>query len=150
MTQPYSPLFSLTREIAIIEQLTRHELERVLPDGLLQPHFAVLLHLRSVGDGRSPLRIARAMQVVKGAMTNTLQRLEARGLVRVEPDPTDGRAKRVFITAAGVALIDQSAQAVAPVFQKMSEVLSEEEVATILPLLLRLRQHLDAARDVAP
>jgi DNA-binding MarR family transcriptional regulator len=140
-------MFSLTREIAIIEQLTRHQLERVLPDGLLQPHFAVLLHLRGVGDGRSPLRIARAMQVVKGAMTNTLHRLEARGLVRVEPDPTDGRAKCVFITASGTELIEQAAQAVAPLFQKMSEALSEAEVATILPLLQRLRQHLDAARD---
>jgi DNA-binding MarR family transcriptional regulator len=140
-------MFSLTREIAIIEQLTRHQLERVLPDGLLQPHFAVLLHLRGVGDGRSPLRIARAMQVVKGAMTNTLHRLEARGLVRVEPDPKDGRAKCVFITASGIELIDQAAQAITPMFQKMSEVLSETEVATILPLLQRLRQHLDAARD---
>lgn len=143
-------MFSLTREIAIIEQLTRHQLERVLPDGLLQPHFAVLLHLRGVGDGRSPLRIARAMQVVKGAMTNTLHRLEARGLVRVEPDPKDGRAKCVFITPAGAELIDQAAQAIGPVFEKMSEVLSETEVAMILPLLQRLRQHLDAARDGEP
>lgn len=143
-------MFSLTREIAIIEQLTRHQLERVLPDGLLQPHFAVLLHLRGVGDGRSPLRIARAMQVVKGAMTNTLHRLEARGLVRVEPDPRDGRAKCVFITAAGTELIDQAAQAITPMFQRMSEVLSEAEVTMILPLLQRLRQHLDAARDGYP
>ena len=143
-------MFSLTREIAIIEQLTRHQLERVLPDGLLQPHFAVLLHLRGVGNGRSPLRIARAMQVVKGAMTNTLHRLEVRGLVKVEPDPRDGRAKRVFITAAGTELTDHAAQAITPVFQKMSEVLSEAEVATILPLLQRLRQHLDAARDGDP
>ena len=150
MTSPYSPLFSLAREIAIIEQLTRHQLERVLPDGLLQSHFAVLLHLRHVGDGRSPLRIARAMQVVKGAMTNTLQRLEARGLVRLEPDPKDGRAKCVFITPAGIALIDQAAQAISPVFDKMSEVLSETDVATLLPLLQRLRQHLDAARDGDP
>ena len=147
MNPSSTPMFSLTREIAIIEQLTRHQLERVLPDGLLQPHFAVLLHLRGVGDGRSPLRIARAMQVVKGAMTNTLHRLEARGLVRVEPDPRDGRAKCVFITTAGTELIDQAAQAITPMFQKMSEVLSEAEVTTILPLLQRLRQHLDAARD---
>jgi len=143
-------MFSLTREIAIIEQLTRHQLERVLPDGLLKPHFAVLLHLRGVGDGRSPLRIARAMQVVKGAMTNTLHRLEARGLVRVEPDPKDGRAKCVFITEAGTELIDQAAEAIQPIFQKMSEVISEAEVAAMLPLLQRLRQHLDAARDGDP
>ncbi len=149
MTQPYSPIFSLAREIAIIEQLTRHQLERVLPDGLLQPHFAVLLHLRHVGNGRSPLRIARAMQVVKGAMTNTLQRLEARGLVRLEPDPTDGRAKCVFITAVGTELIDQAAQAVTLSFERMSEVLSEAELATMLTLLRRLRMHLDAARDGA-
>ena len=38
-----------------------------------------------MGDGRSLARIARAVQVERPAMTNTIQKLEARGLVRVAP-----------------------------------------------------------------
>jgi DNA-binding MarR family transcriptional regulator len=146
--KPSDPaLFSLFNEIAIVEQLARHRLERVLPDGLLQPHFAVLNHLVRVRDGTSPLRIARAMQVVKGAMTNTLQRLESRGLIRIEPDPEDGRGKRVFITDQGREMRTRSVEVIAPFLAEVSAVLSDQDIAVLLPLMQRLRQHLDQARS---
>ena len=40
------------------------------------------------------------------AMTNRLDRLEARGLVHRRPDPDDGRAVRVRLTEAGRASAD--------------------------------------------
>ena len=107
------PAFVLLNEIGIIEQLARTRFEALQPDGLLLPHFTLLNHLVRVGDGRSPVAIARALQLAKGAITNTLQRLEARGLVRVEPDPEDGRGKRVFLTAAGRRRRDAAVTAVA-------------------------------------
>ncbi|MCA3332541.1 MAG: MarR family transcriptional regulator [Roseomonas sp.] len=87
MTTTDPPTFQLLNEIAIIEQLARNTLERTLPDRLRQPHFAVLNHLVRRGDGASPGALARAFQTAKAAMTNTLHRLEARGLIRVEADP---------------------------------------------------------------
>jgi DNA-binding MarR family transcriptional regulator len=86
------PFFALLNEVGIIEQLARNAFEAAQPDGLLLPHFIVLNHLVRVGDGASPVRMARAFQLAKGAISNTVARLEARGLVRVEPDPRDGRA----------------------------------------------------------
>lgn len=96
-------LFAVFTEISIIEHLARTALERALPDGLKASHFGVLNHMVRLGDGQSPVDIARAMQVNRGAMTNTLRRLEARGLVAVGPDPEDGRGKRVTLTPAGRA-----------------------------------------------
>jgi DNA-binding MarR family transcriptional regulator len=141
------PLFALLTEIAIIEHLARNRLERVLPDGLRASHFAVLNHLVRLGDGRSPARIARAVQVERPAMTNTIQKLEARGLVRVGPHPRDGRGKLVFLTEAGRAARLQAVQAAMTAIAPIAAGLDATELLAALPLLRRLRAALDAARD---
>jgi DNA-binding MarR family transcriptional regulator len=141
------PLFALLNEVSIIEHLARNRLERVLPEGLRASHFVVLNHLARLGDGRSLARIARAVQVERPAMTNTIQRLEARGLVRVAPDPRDGRGKLVYLTEAGrtarAAAVVAATAAIAPVAAGVAEA----ELDAALPLLRRLRAALDAARD---
>lgn len=147
MTPTDPPTFQLLNEIAIIEQLARNTLERALPDRLRKPHFAVLNHLVRLGDDKSPGTLSRAFQTPKAAMTNTLHRLESRGLIRVEADPKDGRGKRVFLTDAGRALRERAIAALGPQMAAIGQVLSDAEVAEILPYLRRLRAHLDAARD---
>ena len=146
MTSADPPAFQLLNEIAIIEQLARNTLERALPDGLRQPHFAVLNHLMRLGDGKSPGALARAFQTAKAAMTNTLQRLESRGLIRLESDPRDRRGKRVFLTDAGREMRERAIMAVRPHLAAIDEVLSEEETTEMLKPLRKLRAHLDAAR----
>ncbi|MGG5820520.1 MarR family winged helix-turn-helix transcriptional regulator [Falsiroseomonas sp. HW251] len=141
------PLFALLNEISIIEHLARHRLERVLPDGLRASHFVVLNHLVRLGDGRSPARIARAVQVEKPAMTNTIQKLEARGLVRVGPHPRDGRGKLVFLTEAGRAAREAGVAAATAAVAPLAAGLEEAEMLAALPTLRRLRGLLDAARD---
>lgn len=141
------PLFTLLNEIGIIEHLARNRMERVLPDGLRVSHFVVLNHLVRLGDGRSPARIARAVQVERPAMTNTIQKLEARGLVRVGPHPSDGRGKLVFLTEAGRAARAAAVSAATAAIAPLAEGLPDAEIAAALPLLRRLRAALDAARD---
>ncbi|WP_198370377.1 MarR family winged helix-turn-helix transcriptional regulator [Roseomonas rosulenta] len=140
-------LFALLNEVAIIEHLARHRLEKVLPDGLRMSHFVVLTHLARMGDGRSPARIARAVQVERPAMTNTIQRLEARGLVLVAADPVDRRVKRVYLTPAGRRLRDQAVAAAIASVAPIARDISDDDVTAALPLLRRLRIALDEARD---
>lgn len=140
------PAFVLLNEIGIIEQLARARFEALQADGLLLPHFTLLNHLVRVGDGRSPVAIARALQLAKGAITNTLQRLEARGLVRVEPDPEDGRGKRVFLTAAGRQRRDAAVAAVAPALAEAVAGLDAAALAETIARLRLVRESLDRAR----
>lgn len=139
--------FRFFNEIGIIEQLARNRFERVLPDGLRLPHFTVLNHLVRLGDGRSPLQLARSFQLTKSTITNTLQRLEARGLIRVEPDPADGRGKLVFLTPAGRRLRQRSIAALAPALAEVEGLLGSEAMARALPTLQKVRAYLDAERD---
>ena len=130
--------FRFFNEIGIIEQLARTQLERNLPDGLKMPQFGVLNH---------PARLASAFQVTKGAMTNTLQRLEKRGLVRVIPDPHDGRAKLVSITNTGRDMRLRCVDSVSPLLTELLQALSDKEFASALPFLEKVRIYLDGHRS---
>ena len=140
-------LFTLFNEIAIIEQLSRARFEARLPKGVLVSHFAVLNHLLRVGDGRTPLEIARAFQVPKTTLSHTLSLLEGRGWVEMRPNPEDGRSKRVWITDAGRAFQAEAIGLLAPDMAEMAAVFPAEDLAAMLPKLTALRAYLDRTRD---
>ncbi|NKC34087.1 MarR family winged helix-turn-helix transcriptional regulator [Falsiroseomonas selenitidurans] len=151
MTEPADPpIFALLTEIGIIEHLARNRAERALPEGLRLSHFVVLNHLVRLGDGRSLARIARAVQVERPAMTNTIQKLEARGLVRGAPDPRDGRGKLVFLTEAGRAMRARAVATMESAIAPVPHGLSAPEIEALLAPLRRLRSALDRARDADP
>ncbi|MBT8460047.1 MAG: winged helix-turn-helix transcriptional regulator [Boseongicola sp.] len=144
---PTEPLFAFFNEIGIIEQLSRAMMEARLPNGLIVPHFSVINHLIRLGDGRTPLEIARAFQVPKTTMTHTLSGLERHGLVRTAPNPNDARSKCVFITAEGRTFHQNAINALGPVFAKMTNAIPSDDIAAVLPLLTRVRAYLDENRD---
>jgi DNA-binding MarR family transcriptional regulator len=133
-------------EIGVIGQLTRNRLERALPAGLSQAQFGLLTQLAQQGGEQSPVQLARDFQVTKGAMTNTLQRLEGQGFVSVVDDAADGRRKRVSITPAGLVAHDQGVKAARPAMDALRTRFSDADFTTALPFLSALRQWLDENR----
>ncbi|TNY37237.1 MarR family winged helix-turn-helix transcriptional regulator [Thermomonospora catenispora] len=102
------PLHVLSR----ISRLARH-LDRarraVFAAHDLEPwEFDVLTALRRAGRPYqlSPGRLLRATLVTSGTMTNRIDRLEAAGLVRRLPDPTDKRGVLVRLTDKGRTRVD--------------------------------------------
>jgi len=95
MTQPHiEQLAPLLREFAL-------SLVRDAPQDALSRTAAATL---SVLDRVGPQRItalADHESVTQPAMTGLVQRLEASGLVRREPDAADGRATLIAITEVG-------------------------------------------------
>jgi len=142
--------FAVFNEIGILAQLSAALFEQRLPAGFLVSHFAVLNGLVRVRDGRTPLALARAYQVPKTTMTHTLAGLERAGLVRMAPNPQDGRSKRVWITDAGRAFRDQSIALLAPDLAGLAAQLPANRLAPVLPVLADLRAVLDALRDDPP
>jgi DNA-binding MarR family transcriptional regulator len=140
-------LFRWFTEVAIIAQLSGRLMEAVLPPGMTMSQFGVLNHLARAGDGQTPIRIARAMQVTKGAITNTLGHLERAGHVRITPDVADGRSKRVELTAEGRAARATAITAVAPELAVIAGLVPPGELASSLGALERMRRLLDARRD---
>lgn len=122
-------------------------LEQHMPDGLIAPHFAVLNHLTRVGEGCTPMDMARAFQVPKTSMTHTLSGLERRQLIDMRPNPADGRSKLVCLTEKGRALRAQILQDLAPAFGHLATGFDKQRLAEILPVLTELRVFLDENRD---
>lgn len=139
--------FVFFNEIGILDQLSRSAFERVMPGALTLPQFSVLNHLVRLGDGKTPGDLARAFQVTKGAMTNTLGRLEDAGLIRIAPDAEDGRSKRVLLTPAGRRMRARAIAALDPFFARLVKDFPMREFEAALPFLKRLRAYLDRARD---
>lgn len=147
-TPPDKPAaFTLLTEIGIIHQLATTMLERALPAGMTASQFSVLNHLTRLEGEWSPLRLANAFQVTKGAMTNTLQKLEKQGFIALVPDPADGRAKIVTISKQGILAHRQAIQAITPQMSKLMTRFDEAQFRDALPFLTSLRSYLDAERD---
>jgi DNA-binding MarR family transcriptional regulator len=112
-------LFAFFNEVAIIGQLAGSLFERRLPEGFLVSHFGVLNHLARLGDGKTPLDLARAFQVPKTTMTHTLAGSNG-GAVRFAPNPKDGRSKCVMLTDAGRAFRDEAIARLGPDLQAIA------------------------------
>jgi DNA-binding MarR family transcriptional regulator len=146
-TSPPQLLFEFFNEVGIIEQLSRSQFERVMPKGMSLAGFSLLNHfVRLDKVNESPARLAAAFQVTKGAMTNTLQRLEALGLIAIVQDPQDGRAKLVSITPAGRDMRDTCLSNLAPKLRQIAAVVDIDDLAVALPRLTAIREILDASR----
>ena len=141
------PIFNFFNEIGIIDQLAQTLLERALPDKLKMSHFGVLNHFARLGGEQGPAELARAFQVTKGAMTNTVQRLRDRGQMEVNPDPGDGRAKLVRITDKGLRVRAKAIKAISPELAELETQFGSGKFQKALPFLRELRHYLDRARD---
>lgn len=126
-------------EILTTEQLIRAKLSKVLPKGMEISHFSVLNHLARVADERSPAQLARSFHVTRGAMTNTLSKLEWAGYVHIRPDWDDARRKMVAISPAGLRARDAAISAITPVIGDMVSDLGDEKFRATLPVLRELR-----------
>jgi DNA-binding MarR family transcriptional regulator len=134
---------ALFGELFVADQLARSRVSKVLPRGMELSHFSVLNHLARVGDERSPAQLAKAFHVTRGAMTNTLNRLEWAGHIHIRPDWDDARRKFVSISPSGRAARDAAVQAVAPVIAEVVAALGADRVRAVLPVLRELRARLE-------
>ena len=139
------PEFAVLTEISIIAHLADTAFARLLPEGLTTAQFAVLNHLLRLGAQQTIGELASALQVSQPTMSSTVRKLEEKRLVALEPDPQDGRVRRVRVTPAGAAIRAKSVKALGAV-QPQFAVLSQKEWSTLLPLLHKLRVAMDAAR----
>ncbi len=133
---------ALFSELLMADQLARNRLSKVLPRGMELSHFGVLNLLVRQQEELSPADLARAFHVTRGAMTNTLAKLEWAGYVHIRPDWDDARRKMVAISPAGRAARDAALAAITPLIDDAVQSLGEERLRQTIPVLRALRQRL--------
>jgi len=130
---------SLFSELLAVDQLARMRVAKILPKGMELSHFIVLNHLAHSGGEKSPAQLAASFHLTRGAMTNTLSKLEWAGWVHVRPDWDDARRKMVSISPAGLAARDAAIAAIAPLIADVVEKVGADKVKSSLPVLRELR-----------
>ena len=131
---------SLFGEILVLDQLVRNRLAKVLPKGMELSHFSVLNQLSHTKTERTPAQIAKSFRVTRGAITNTLNKLELSGYIHVRPDWDDARRKMVSISPAGIVARNNALTAVTPIINELVSEMGEERLKAIVPILRELRQ----------
>ncbi|WP_327412185.1 MarR family winged helix-turn-helix transcriptional regulator [Streptomyces sp. NBC_01233] len=108
--------------------------------GLTSTQARVLAQL----DGPVPMRGLATLLVCDASnVTGIVDRLEARALVRREPDPADRRVKNVVATDAGREVIRRVREEMQDMHGAL-DTLDEAESATLYALLGRLRPSMES------
>lgn len=137
---------ALFSELFMADQLARSLLSKALPKGMELSHFSVLNHLARSNEERSPAQLARLFHVTRGAMTNTLHRLEIAGHVHIRPDWDDARRKFVAISPSGRAARDAALQTIAPILSRTVQEVGADRVRAALPVIREMRIELEVAQ----
>jgi len=136
-----APGMSLVTSVMRAHQLMLARVDEALrPFQLTFARYELLTLLRFSRSGRMPMASASSrLQVHPASVTNTVDRLEAVGLVRREPHPDDGRATLVVLTDAGRELSKRATAALnESVFEKPG--LSRDDTEQLVELITRLRR----------
>lgn len=104
------PLEVLSRVTRLARHLDRARRSAFAEHDLEAWEFDVLSALRRSGEPYqlSPGALLNQTLVTSGTMTNRIDRLAAKDLVRREPDPNDRRGVMVVLTLRGRAVVDDT------------------------------------------
>ncbi|MBD3665267.1 MarR family winged helix-turn-helix transcriptional regulator [Sulfitobacter aestuariivivens] len=129
----------LFSELLAADQAVRSRLTRVLPKGMEISHFSVLNSLIWHADERTPAELAQTLNVTRGAMTNTLSKLEWAGYVHIRPDWDDARRKKVGISPAGRHAHVAAVTAITPMINDVVASIGADKVRETLPIIREIR-----------
>jgi DNA-binding MarR family transcriptional regulator len=137
-----SPLEVLSRVTRLARHLDLARRQAFAAHSLETWEFDVLAALRRAGVpyALSPGQLGSETHVTSGTMTNRIDRLEGRALVRREPDPSDRRGVRVVLTDVGRAHVDDALRDLVAREHDVLDTLpveSQAELARLLRLLVR-------------
>lgn len=142
-TAPMSVLARISRLQVQLDRLLVHE-------ELQRGEFDVLAALRRAGEPYrlNPKVLTRRLLLSASAMTNRLDNLEERGLIRRLPDPNDRRALLIELTREGRQSIDRALTAHMENEERiLAEALTRQERRELAALLRKL---LLSVGDTAP
>jgi DNA-binding MarR family transcriptional regulator len=142
-----SPLAVLSRVSRLARHLDRSRARIFASHDLEGWGFDVLAALRRAGPPYqlSPGQLTAQTLVTSGTMTNRLDRLEAEGLLRRLPDPSDGRSTRVRLSAAGRRRVDAALTDLLARERALLSGVDAEERRLLADLLRRVVAPLDDA-----
>lgn len=111
--------------------------QKAAPLGLTANQWRPLLLVRHKGIN-TPAGIARALGIDTGAVTRTLDRLEAKGFIQRARIPEDRRVVRIVLTDTGYQATTQILPVIAETLNLHLRGFSQAEIQLLISLLKRM------------
>ena len=134
-----------------VSRLRRTVVDKALrPMGVTRSQWWVLANLsRHNGQGMMQTELAKVMDVGKVTLGGLIDRLEAGGLVKRQPDPTDRRAKRVVMTPKGTKLLADIQSIATKVNDQILNGIARNDISRAETVLYKMKQQL-ISMDAVP
>lgn len=125
-----------------VSRLRRHAFDHLIkPYGATRAQWWVLAHL-SRHDGMMQSQLADMLDVGKASLGTVLERLEQNKLIERRADPSDRRARRVFLTKHAARLLDDMGAVENDFNDRLLADLDGDDVTTLIRLLQELKGRL--------
>lgn len=122
---------------------------RLAAVGVKTSEHEILVNLRRQ-PGMSQQALAARCFTAKSHISGLLGELESRGWISRQPDPADGRVKRLSLTVAGAQMAARTAAIQAEVVALMTEGTASEALALVAAAMAEVSHRLDVALQGAP
>jgi DNA-binding MarR family transcriptional regulator len=117
--------------------------QHMKPEGITRSQWWVLANLsRHGGDAIMTTELAKLLDIGKVTLSGLIERLEVAGYVYRRADKQDRRAKHIFITAAGYALIERMRVITEQLNRQICVGLTPEDIQLTELNLIRLKDNL--------
>ena len=109
----------------------------------LRGENAVLTYLVHHSTEIHPSELAEKLSLVPGRMTDILNTLEKKGMIRREKDPEDSRRVLVMITPKGIRNVTERREQIRMQYSGLYEALGLEDTIKLIELLVKVNQYFD-------
>jgi len=125
-----------------VSRLLRRRLDREAQAiGLTSAQWRVLAYLARC-EGSNQASLADYMDMEPITLSRHLDRMQAAGMLERQPDPSDRRAHRLYLTDDGRALITDFRSVTADVMHDFADGVSDAEIVAMIGILSHMRSNL--------
>ena len=115
--------------VARVTRRWRKMLDERLKDlGVTQARWSTMVYLEKGGEGLTQRELASLMAIENPTLVRLLVSLEQQNLIERRPCPNDRRARRLHLTNAGRAFMDDLSERAEVLREEMLEGISDKEI----------------------
>lgn len=115
--------------VARVTRRWRKMLDERLKDlGVTQARWSTMVYLEKGGEGLTQRELASLMATENPTLVRLLDSLEQQNLIERRPCPNDRRARRLHLTNAGRAFMDDLSERAEVLREEMLEGISDKEI----------------------
>jgi MarR family transcriptional regulator for hemolysin len=115
--------------------------------GLTDASWRPLLHLHCLGDGIHQKELAASVGIQGPSLVRLLDALLAKGLIVRAEDAHDRRAKQLYLTADGLALVERIRATVTLLEHDLLAPFSDDEISRLAAVIEQLEGAVERARE---